>query len=118
MFATWNLGIEGSLVSNNDCLSLLRLLLELSVSGGLPIPAIVCCTVMGRYVVSCCLLANSVPYSLVVVSGDAVLDDADGVGDDVDVLKDVHLLAMGIRGSCIDLASCSVDCFLKNYHCL
>ena len=77
-------------------MSLLGLLFELSVSGGLPIPAVVCCTVMGRYVVSCCLRAKIVPYSLAVVAGDIGVDDADRVGDGVDVVGDVCLLAMDI----------------------
>ena len=86
-------------MSSKDCLSLLGLLFELSLSGGLLIPAVVCCTVFDWYVVFCCLLAKCVPYASFVVDADN-LDGDDEVGVDV------------------DLAFCSVDCFLKNYHCL
>ena len=106
-------------MSSNDCLSLLGLPFELSVSGGLPIPAVVCCTVFDWYVVFCCLLAEYVPYASFVVDADTV-DDDDGVGVEVDVevVEAACLLAVGTRGSGIVLVFCSVDCVLKNYHCL
>ena len=102
-------------MSSNDCLSLLGLPFELSVSGGLPIPAVVCCTVFDWYVVFCCLLANCVPSASFVVDADTVDDD---VGVDVDAVEAACLLVVGTRGSGIVLVFCSVDCFLKNYHCL
>ena len=107
------------MVSSKDCLSLLGLLFVLSVSGGLPILAVVCCTVSDWYVVFCCLLAEYVPYASFVVDADTV-DDDDGVGVEVDVevVEAACLLAVGTRGSGIDLVFRSVDCFLKNYHCL
>ena len=103
-------------MSSKDCLSLLGLLFVLSVSGGLPILAVVCCTVSDWYVVFCCLLAEYVPYASFVVDADTV--DDDDVGVDVDAVEAACLLVVGTRGSGIVLVFCSVDCFLKNYHYL